>query len=49
MIILSLGDDYASHTSCVSEAQKYGGKNWTPIGQNREGAKQAEWTMMVGR
>lgn len=39
------GNDYNSHTSCISESEKYGGKNYKPKpNENKGGLKQNVWT-----
>lgn len=38
VVSLSLGDDYKSHTSCISEAQKYGGKESSDKGLKKQNA-----------
>jgi len=38
------GDSYRSHTSCISENEKYGGKGWQPKANANKGLKkQNEW------
>ena len=38
------GDDYASHTTCISEAEKYQGKLYKPKEKQNKGEhKQQEW------
>ncbi|XP_035204855.1 cell growth-regulating nucleolar protein-like [Stegodyphus dumicola] len=38
------GDDYKSHTKCVSEDQKYGGKDFKPKPSSNKGeVKQVQW------
>ncbi|KFQ59447.1 Cell growth-regulating nucleolar protein [Pelecanus crispus] len=40
------GDDYKEHVKCVSEDQKYGGKDFEAK-TNKEGAKQQEWIQKI--
>ncbi|XP_076375805.1 uncharacterized protein LOC117228678 [Megalopta genalis] len=43
------GQEYASHTKCVSEAQRYGGKDYVPKpGFNKGERKQQEWIEALG-
>ena len=38
------GDDYQKHTKCISEEEKYSGKNYKPKpGANKGEAKQELW------
>lgn len=42
------GDEYASHTSCISEAEKYQGKLYKPKDKQNKGEhKQQEWLKQV--
>lgn len=38
------GEDYKSHTKCISEDQKYGGKDYKPkVSANKGEMKQNSW------
>ncbi|XP_069140759.1 cell growth-regulating nucleolar protein-like [Argopecten irradians] len=42
------GDDYQSHTKCISEEEKYSGKNYKPkANANKGDAKQERWLQQV--
>ena len=42
--ILDRGDDYKQHTKCISEAEKYSGKDYKPKpGANKGEARQESW------
>ncbi|XP_076248611.1 uncharacterized protein LOC143188298 [Calliopsis andreniformis] len=42
------GEEYAAHTKCISEAQRYGGKDYVPkAGANKGERKQQEWINIV--
>jgi len=43
-----VGDSYKQHIKCISEDQKYGGKNFVAK-ENKGETKQAEWTDQVER
>ncbi len=39
------GDEYRQHTKCISEEEKYSGKDYKPKpGANKGEAKQEKWT-----
>ncbi len=39
------GDEYKQHTKCISEEEKYSGKDYKPKpGANKGEAKQEKWT-----
>ncbi|XP_072027975.1 cell growth-regulating nucleolar protein-like isoform X2 [Amphiura filiformis] len=43
-----IGDAYKEHTKCVSENEKYGGKNYkAPANNNKGEAKQEQWLQRV--
>ena len=37
-----LGNDYAKHTSCISEAEKYGGKDYSEKENANKGQKKQD-------
>lgn len=42
------GQEFAAHTKCVSEAEKYNGPDWKPSsGQNKGERKQLQWVETV--
>ena len=41
------GDGYQTHIKCISEQQKYGGKNFV-VREAKGEVKQNEWTEQVG-
>ncbi|KAH3785632.1 cell growth-regulating nucleolar protein-like [Dreissena polymorpha] len=42
------GNDYEQHTKCISEEEKYSGKNFVPKpGQNKNEVKQLQWLQQV--
>lgn len=42
------GDEYKAHVKCISEAEKYSGKDYVAKpGQNKNERKQTEWVAMV--
>lgn len=42
------GEEYTKHTKCISEAQRYGGKDYVPkAGANKGERKQQEWLNVV--
>lgn len=42
------GEEYIAHTKCVTEAERYGGKNYVPKpGANKGERKQQEWINLV--
>lgn len=42
------GEEYAAHTKCITEAERYGGKNYVPkAGANKGERKQQEWLNVV--
>lgn len=44
------GDEYTSHTSCITEAEKYQGKLYKPKDrQNKGEQKQQEWLKVIKR
>lgn len=46
--IILRGDEYVAHTKCVTEAERYGGKDYVPkSGANKGERKQQEWLCIV--
>lgn len=44
------GDEYTSHTSCITEAEKYQGKLYKPKDRQNKGEhKQQEWLKVIKR
>ncbi|XP_076622705.1 uncharacterized protein LOC143342562 [Colletes latitarsis] len=42
------GEEYVAHTKCITEAQRYGGKDYVPkVGANKGERKQQEWINIV--
>jgi len=44
----SSGDDYKTHTKCISEIERYSAKGWVPPANHNKGEKkQNEWMDIV--
>nr|XP_031840354.1 cell growth-regulating nucleolar protein [Nomia melanderi] len=42
------GEEYVAHTKCITEAERYGGKDYVPkVGTNKGERKQQEWINIV--
>lgn len=48
IFFISRGEEYVAHTKCISEAERYGGKDYVPKANANKGErKQQEWLCVV--